>query len=134
VQTLEQRVDRLERSSRRWRLGFFAAVGGAAILGATTTKPAPPDAAFANLTATHLSIKNPAGGPEFSVVANGSQTFLQIGSLASSAIIVVDKDGANVLMNHSSPKGVTFATLGVDDTSGSVGLRDASAKTKELEP
>jgi hypothetical protein len=134
--TLEQRVLRLERSCRQWRLACAAALLGAFVMGAAPKSPPPGDGDFANLTANHLTIRNPAGGPALEITADEKQTSLQINNppVGTSAILVVGKEGANLFLNRITAKGAVNASVGVDDVSGGIALKNADGKTKDLEP
>jgi hypothetical protein len=157
--TLEQRVERLERSSRRWRAGCIATIiiSASAFLFGADAKPAVPAPAapapvapvpaaaaapaqlpngdFDHLTAADLTIGT-AGGPALTVLSDKNQTSLSItdAKLSTSAVLVVSKDGANVLLSKQTPKGMTRASLGVDDQSGTIDVKDVTGKTKEIEP
>ncbi len=61
MQTLEERVERLERSCRRWRLGFLTVIIAAVAVGAS--KPnTPPDAEFGNVTVQSLKVRTQVDG------------------------------------------------------------------------
>jgi hypothetical protein len=157
MDTLEQRVEHLERSSRRWRAGCIATVivAAAAFLMGADAPPAAPAAApapaavpaqaaagqlpngnFGHLTATDLTITSGAGGPALTVLSDKNQTSLSItdANLSTTAVLVVSNAGANILLTKQTPKGITRASLGVDDQSGTIDVKDVTGKTKEIEP
>jgi hypothetical protein len=134
MDTLEQRVERLERSSRRWRLAFcilaVVAAGGAAV------KPPAPDAQFGHLTVQSLSIRDQAGGPLISASSDKDGAAIKIISPTSQALvaIIADKDSGRVLVSKNNANGTSSANMIADQQSGFVDLHDPAGKGKELEP
>jgi hypothetical protein len=134
MDTLEQRVERLERSSRRWRLAFcivaVIAAGGAA------GKPPLQDAQFAHLTVQSLSIRDQAGGPLISASCDQGGAAIKIISPTSQALvaIIADKNSGSVLVSKNNTNGTSSANMIADQQSGFVDLHDPAGKSKEVEP
>jgi hypothetical protein len=135
MNTLEQRVERLERSCRRWRLGFLIlAVVGA--IGAAAKPNPPADAQFAHLTVQRLTIRTQPDGAFISATCDKDRASITIASPVSSTLVslVAQKDSANLLMSRNTDKGMASAALGADAQSGFVNLRTSDGKNKEIEP
>ena len=133
MDTLEQRVERLERSCRRWRLGFL--ILAAATLVAATTKPAsPPDAEFGHLTVHSLTVREQAGGPFIRAGCDDSQAFIKMASPVSKGVLVLlaGKNSSDVMVSRDTNKGLSSAALTADDQSGSVDLHNVAGKDKEV--
>jgi hypothetical protein len=138
MDTLEQRVERLERSCRRWQLGFLImlAVGGAC---AATTPGSPPplaDAQFGHLTVQSLTIRTQPDGAFISASCDKDRAAIKLASPSAGtlATVLADKDTANVIISQSTPKGLASAALSTDAQSGFVDVRSADGKDKEFEP
>src|ERR1700688_1150255 len=99
MNTLEQRIERLERSCRRWRLGFLILAVSAAI--GAAAKPSPPaDAQFAHLTVQRLTIRTQPDGAFISATSDKDRASITIASPATSTLVsvVAQKDSANLMM------------------------------------
>jgi len=133
--TLEQRVQRLERSNRWWRGGCIAAVALIAGLGATTKPAGNPNAEFDHLTVQSLSIRSEPGGPQINISADKDQASLRITTrdAVTSTGMMCDADGATLLLSRHAKTDTIGATLRVDDQSAALLLR-GNGKVKELEP
>jgi hypothetical protein len=134
MQTLEQRVERLERSCRRWRLAFLTAVIAAVAVGAS--KPAaPPDAEFGNLTVQSLKVRTQVDGGLIWMTCDKDQASIKLASPASatSVALIAQKDSANVFASRNSGNAFTTATLSADDQSGFVDVRNAAGKSREFD-
>lgn len=138
MQTLEQRVERLERSCRRWRRGFLTVCIAAAVaaVGGASKPPAPADAEFGHLTVQGLTVRNQPGGALLLISCDGDQASIQLASPAamSSVSLIARKDAAHVFVARNSDKGITSATISADDQSGLIDVRNAGGKNKEIEP
>jgi hypothetical protein len=135
MQTLEERVERLERSCRRWRLGFLTAIIAAVAVGAS--KPnTPPDAEFGNVTVQSLKVRTRVDGALLWMTCDKDQASIKLASPASatSIALVAQKDSANVFVSRTSGKAFTTASLSADEQSGFVDVRNAEGKNKEFEP
>jgi hypothetical protein len=135
MHTLEQRVERLERSCRRWRIGFLVAVVAAVAVGAS--KPgSPPDAEFGNVTVQSLKVRTAVDGALLWMTCDKDQASIKMASPASatSVALIAQKDSANVFVSRNTGKAFTTATLSADDQSGFVDVRNAAGKDKEIEP
>jgi hypothetical protein len=137
MDTLEQRVERLERSCRRWRLGFLVmvmAMVGAA--GATSNPTAPLDAQFAHLTVQSLAIRSQPNGPFVSVSCDNDRASITLSSPTAPSVIalVAKPDSANLFLSRKGAKGIVSAAVSADQQSGFLDLRNADGKDKELEP
>lgn len=139
METLEQRVERLERSCRRWQLGFLilAAIG----LTGAATMPSPnggavPDAQFAHLTVKSLTIRGEQGGAFLSAGSDKSRAWIKLASPVAGTVvaIVADAAAANVFLSHSNEKGLSSAAVSADKQSGIIDLQTAAGKSKEIEP
>ena len=130
MQTLQQRVERLERSCRRWRGGCvlicIAALAAAAIN---------PDAQFRHLTVQSLTVRNQPGGPVISISCDNDQASMHLSSPAAAAgvSLVAAKDLASVFVSRNG-RAITSATLSADDQSGAVDIRSADGKSRDIEP
>jgi hypothetical protein len=133
MQTLEQRIERLERSCRRWRWGFLIVCIAAITVGAS--RP-PADAEFGNLTVQSLTVRKQVDGALLWVTCDKDQASIKLATpgSATSIALIAQKDSANVFVSHNSPKVFTTATLSADEQSGFVDVRNAQGKNKELEP
>ncbi|HEX4053394.1 MAG TPA: hypothetical protein VHX86_03935 [Tepidisphaeraceae bacterium] len=138
MQTLEQRVERLERSCRRWRRGFLTACIAAAAVGAgEASKPAaPPDAAFGHLTVQSLTVRNQPDGALLLMSCDRNRASIQLASPAatSSVSLIAAKGGAHVFVACNSANGITSSSMSADDQSGLIDVRNAAGKNKEIEP
>lgn len=135
MDTLEQRVERLERSSRRWRLGCFLLI--AAGLAGAAAQPNPlPDGQFAHLTAQRLTIRNRVGGAFLSASCDDDKASITLSSPASPTVVrlIAGTDHADLLLSHMGNKGLCSAAVSVDENSGFVDLRDVTGKNKEYDP
>lgn len=133
MDTLEQRVERLERSCRRWRLGFLI-LAAATVLGAAA-KPAPaPDAQFGHLTVQSLTVRDQPGGPFIRAGCDDTQAFIKMDAPASQTFIALNagKDSANVTVSRDMNRGLNSGSLTADDQSGSIDLHDVAGKDKEV--
>lgn len=134
MDTLEQRVERLERSCRRWRLGFLVVVA-IAVVGAAAPPNPPPDAQFGHLTVQSLTVRSAAGGPFIHATCDKDQASLKVSSPASQTLIdLVARNSADVLVSRSTGKGLSSASLTADQETGSMELRNVTGKDKEIEP
>ena len=133
MDTLEQRVERLERSCRRWRLGFLVLLS---VAGAGAAEGNLKDAQFANLTVQSLTIRSQPAGPFLKALCDDSGAYIKMASPGSGSLLalVADKTSANLYLSRITDKGSTSATLSSDDVSGLVNLRTADGKNKEIEP
>ena len=133
MQMLQQRVERLERSCRRWRGGCvlicIAAAAAAAI------KP-PADAQFGHLTVQSLTVRDQPGGPVVMIRCDDGKASMHLSSsLAAAGVsLVAADDSASVFVSRNSNHAMTSATLSADDQSGVVDLRSADGKSKDIEP
>jgi hypothetical protein len=139
MHTLEQRVERLERSCRRWRLGFLVVVVGAVAVGAARPNAGPnaaPDAEFGNLTVRSLKVRSQVDGALLWMACDQDQASIKMASpgSASSVVLVAQKDSANVFVSRNTGKAFTTASLSTDDQSGFIDVRNAAGKDKEFEP
>jgi hypothetical protein len=134
MDTLEQRVERLERSCRRWRLGFLI-VAALAVAGAANGANPPPDAQFGHLTVQSLTVRATAGGPFIHASCDKDQASLKVSSPGSQTLIdLVAHNSADVLVSRSTGKGLSSASLTADQETGAMDLRDVTGKDKEVEP
>ena len=133
MDTLEQRVERLERSCRRWRLGFLILLSVAAAGAAEGNLK---DAEFANVTVQSLTIRNQPAGPFLKALCDDSGAYIKMASADSRTLValIAQKDSADLYLSRNTDKGSTSATLSSDDVSGLVNLRTADGKNKEIEP
>jgi len=144
--TLEQRITRLEKSCRRWRmLAIFGLMVSITLLACAihwpanaanaANNPPPADSAFARLTAKQLVVQDD-NGPAFTVLADKNQASMQITDAAGNnlAVLMLGKDGANLILSRQTKNGMANATIGVDDLSGSVAVRGVDGKSKDLLP
>jgi len=135
MNTLEERVERLERSCRRWRLGFLivTVVGMAGM----TAQPNPPaDAKFAHLTVQSLTIRTQPDGAFISASCDKDESSIKLASPSAATVVALlaQKDSANLFVSRNTAKGLSSSGLGADDESGFVDLRTADGKNKEIEP
>jgi hypothetical protein len=137
MQTLEQRVERLERSCRRWRMGFLflllvSAMGAQKL--AMVVQPA--DAEFAHLTVQSLTVRTPGNGAMLLASCDKDQASLKLISPAAETAIalIAQKDSANLFLSRNTPAGLSSATLSADQRSGFIDVRTAQGKDKEIEP
>jgi hypothetical protein len=135
MHTLEQRVERLERSCRRWRLGFLVVVVAAVAVGASKPNAAP-DAEFGDLTVRSLKVRTAVDGALLWMTCDKDQASIKMASpgSASSVTLIAQKDSANVFVSRNGGKAFTTASLSADDQSGFVDVRNAAGKDKEFEP
>jgi hypothetical protein len=133
--TLEQRVQRLERSNRWWRGGCIAAIALIAGLGATTNPSANPSAEFDHLTVQSLSVRSEPDGPQINISADKDQASVRITTrdAVSSTALMCDADGATLLLSRHAKSDTIGATIRADDQSAALLLR-GNGKSKELEP
>jgi hypothetical protein len=143
MHTLEQRVERLERSCRRWRLGFLMAIVAAVAVGAARPNAGPnagpnaaPDAEFGDLTVRSLKVRSQVDGALLWMTCDKDQASIKMASpgSASSVALIAQKDSANVFVSRNTGKAFTTASLSADDQSGFVDVRNAAGKDKEFEP
>jgi hypothetical protein len=134
MQTLEQRMERLERSCRRWRLAFVGLAAAAAV--GAVARPVVQDAQFAHLTVQKLTIRSQPDGAFLSAECGAEKAALTLAAPKSSTLVtlVADKDSANVAVSRGSNVGLGSASLGADGQSGFVNIRTADGKGKEIEP
>lgn len=135
METLELRVERLEKSCRRWRLGFLIllALGAAAAV----ANPNPlPDAHFAHLTVQSLTVRNEAGGPFISLNCDNDLPSLKIASPASSTLVAVEAgpNDAHVFVSRNAPAGLSSSALSADNRSGFIDIHGANGKSREIDP
>jgi hypothetical protein len=135
MDTLEQRVERLERSSRRWKMAFLA-LAAIAVGGAAAKPPPPPDAQFGHLTVQSLSIRSDAGGPFVSASCDKDRASIKLMSPAAQTLIALtaDKNAANLIVSRNTANGASSANLIADQQSGFIDLHDPTGKSKEVEP
>jgi hypothetical protein len=134
MDTLEQRVERLERSCRRWRLGFLM-MAVASLIGANVPPKPAPDAQFGHLIVQSLTVRAAAGGPFIHASCDNNQASLKVSSPASQTLIdLVAHNSADVLVSRSTDKGLSSATLSADQESGIVDLHDVTGKDREVQP
>jgi len=135
MNTLEQRVERLERSCRRWRLGFLIlAVGGSL---AAVAKPGPlPDAQFDHLSVQSLTIRSQPDGAFISAICDKDRASITLASPAASTLVsmVAQKDSTHLLLSRKTDKGLGSAAIGADGQSGFVNLGASDGKDREIEP
>jgi hypothetical protein len=131
MQTLEQRVARLERSCWRWRLGFLVVCVAAAV---GASKPA--DAEFGHLTVGSLTVRSRPDGAFLSMTCDKDQASIKMASPTSATLVAltVQKDAANMFVSRTTDRGITSAAISADEQSGFIDLRNADGKNKELEP
>jgi len=135
MDTLELRVERLERSCRRWRLGFLILLvaGGCA---AAIQPGLPVDGQFAHLTVQSLTIRSEPGGAFISASCDKDRAAIKLSSPGSAALVAIaaQKDGANMFVSQSTPKGLSSAGISADGQSGFMDMRSAEGKNREIEP
>jgi hypothetical protein len=139
MHTLEQRVERLERSCRRWRLGFLTAVVAAVAVGAARPNSGPvaaPDAEFGDVTVRSLKVRTAVDGALLWLTCDKEQASIKMASPGSTSVValIAQKDSANVYVSRNTGKAFTTASLSADDQSGFVDVRNATGKDKEVEP
>ena len=134
MDTLEQRVERLERSCRRWKLGCLLLLA-AGLIGAAAQPATLPDGQFSHLSAQSLSIHSHAGGAFITASCVNDRAAITLSSPSCPTVIrlVADKNSANVLVSQMTPKGLCSAAVSVDGTSGFIDLHDTSGKNKEYD-
>ena len=135
MDTLEQRVERLERSCRRWRLGFLI-LSAAGVAGMAAQPNPPADGQFAHLTVQSLTIRSQADGAFISASCDKDVASIKLASPAAETLValVAQKDSANLLVSRNTAKGLSSSGLSADGQSGFVDLRSADGKNKEIEP
>jgi len=135
MDTLEQRVERLERSCRRWRLGFLILLA-AGVAGAAAEPVAPVDGQFAHLTVQKLTVRSQANGAFFSVTCDADRGLIKLASPGAGTLVAIEarKDDANMFVSRNTEKGLSSAGISADGQSGFVDLRTADGKNKEIEP
>jgi hypothetical protein len=135
MQTLEERVERLERSCRRWRLGCLTLLVAACAIGSARPN-SPPDAEFGNLTVQSLKVRTHVDGALLWMTCDKDQASIKLATPASatSVSLIAQKDSANVFVSRTSGKAFTTATLSADGQSGFVDVRNAEGKNKEFDP
>ncbi|MGD0464100.1 MAG: hypothetical protein ABSB74_16585 [Tepidisphaeraceae bacterium] len=135
MQTLEQRVERLERSCRRWRWGFLTVLVAAVAVGASKPQT-PADAEFGNLTVQSLTVRKQADGALLWMTCDKDEASIKLASAgsATSVALIARKDSANVFVSRNTGKAITTASLGADEQSGFIDVRDADGKNREFEP
>ncbi len=137
MDTLERRVERLERSCRRWRLGFLvvvmAAVGGA---GAAAGPGGLADAQFAHLTVQSLTIRSQPNGAFVSASCDNDRASITLSSPTAPSVIalVARRESADLFLSRKVAKGIASAAVSADQQSGFLDLRNADGKDKEFEP
>jgi len=137
MDTLEQRVERLERSCRRWRLGFLLMVMAAAGVGGANAGPGGlADAQFGHLTVQSLAIRSQPNGPFVSASCDNDRASITLSSPAAPSVIalVAKRDSADLFLSCKGDKGLGSAAVSVDRQSGFLDLRNADGKDKEFEP
>lgn len=143
MQTLEQRVERLERSRRRWRLGFVAvvvlAVGAKLLSMVLPSSPAQPqDAEFAHLTVQSLAIRGQPGGPVILETCDNDHASIRLAASTNAATvdITAKKDEADLFLSRSNSTTNTAASaaLRVDDQTGTISVQNVAGKSKNIEP
>jgi len=134
MQTLEARVERLERSCRRWRLGFLILLAAAAVGAAKIIQPA--DAEFANLTVQSLTVRTPGNAAMLLASCDKDQASLKLISpaTATAVTLIAQKDSADLLLSRNTPKGLSSATVSADAQSGFIDVRAAQGKDKQIDP
>jgi hypothetical protein len=134
MDTLEQRVERLERSCRRWKLGCLLLIA-AAFTGAAAQPAALPDGQFGHLSAQSISIRSRAGGAFITASCMNDKAAITLSSSTCPTVIrlMADKGSANVLVSQMTPKGLCSAAVSVDGNSGFIDLHDVSGKNKEYD-
>lgn len=134
MDTLEQRVERLERSCRRWKLGCLLLIA-AGLTGAAAQPAALPDGQFAHLSAQSIAIRSRGGGALITASCVNDKAAITLSSSTCPTVIrlMADKDSANVLVSQMTPKGLCSAAVSVDGTSGFIDLHDTSGKNKEYD-
>lgn len=138
MDTLEQRVERLEQSCRRWRLGFamLLLVGGACAATVPTSPSPLADAQFGHLTVQSLTVRSQPGGAFLSANCDKDHATIHLASPAGSTLVTIaaQADGADVFLSQNTPQGLSTAALSADKQSGFVVLRSPDGKNKEYEP
>jgi hypothetical protein len=141
MDSLELRVERLERSCRRYRLGFLILLTLAGVGGVAAQPNALPDGQFAHLTAQSLTvqslrIQSQIGGAFISTTCDKDNAAIKLASPGSSTLVAIaaSKDDANISVSRSMPKGLSSAGMSADGQSGFVDLRTSDGKNKEIEP
>ena len=134
MQTLEQRVERLERSCRRWRIGFLVLLLATAIGAAKIIPPA--DAEFANLTVQSLTIRTPGNPAMLLASCDKDQASLKLISPTTPTVIslIAQKDSASLFLSRNTPAGLSSATVSADQRSGFIDVRTTQGKDREIEP
>jgi hypothetical protein len=135
MDTLEQRVGRLERSCRRWRLGFLM-ISVMGVAGMAAQPSLPVDAKFAHLTVQSLTIRTQPDGAFISASCDKDVSSIKLASPSAATVVALfaQKDSANLFVSRNTAKGLSSSGLGADDESGFVDLRTADGKNKEIEP
>jgi hypothetical protein len=135
MQTLEQRVERLERSCRRWRLGFVMAVLTAGAVGAAAPS-APTDAEFSHLTVQSLEIRGRTGGPVILQTCDNDHASIRLAAAPSAPTvdITAQKDEADLFLWHANGNGSASADLRVDGQTGTISVQNAAGKSRNIEP
>lgn len=134
--TLEDRVARLERSCRRWRWGCMAAGTLAVVAALGAAAPVLQNAQFDQVNVRRLVVQSAPGAPQIVLGGDARQAALQLAtpSADSSAALVVDKDGANLMLIRQTKNGSASASLGADNQDGNIDLRTVDGKTRDIEP
>jgi len=139
MDTLEQRVERLERSCRHWRLGFLVMVmvmAAMGVAGAPAGPGGPADAQFGHLSVQTLTIRSQPNGPFVSASCDNDRASITLSSPAAPSVIalVARRDSADIFLSRKGEKGIANASISADQQSGFLDLRNADGKDKELEP
>ena len=114
MDTLERRVERLERSCRRWRLGFLvvvmAAVGGA---GAAAGPGGLADAQFAHLTVQSLTIRSQPNGAFVSASCDNDRASITLSSPTAPSVIalVARRESADLFLSRKVAKGIASTAV-----------------------
>jgi hypothetical protein len=133
MQTLQQRVERLERSCRRWRMGFLLTCITA---GALAAEKPPVDASFAHLTVQSMTVRGQPDGAAVLIACDKNQASIRLASpqAAAAVSLVAGNDAASVFVSRNSNQAITSATMSADDQSGLIDVHSADGKNKEIEP
>ena len=135
MDTLEQRVERLERSCRRWRLGFLIlSVVGVAGTAGSRTRRWMAVCAFDGSKPDRFEASRM--GRLFRASCEKDVSSIKLASPAAATVValVAQKDSANMFVSRNTAKGLSGSRAGADDESGFVDLRTADGKNKEIEP
>jgi hypothetical protein len=139
MDTLELRIERLERSCRRWRMGFLMLVLAGVACAATSpsTMPGPlADARFGHLTVQSLTIRSQADGAFLLASCDVDHALIRLASPGASTLVNIEakKESAVMGVSRVTDRGLASAAMGADGQSGFVDLRTADGKNEEVEP